>query len=147
MSVSYYFDTSALLKLYHKENGSDKVDTFFLEAQAPLFISRLAEVELKSALYRRVRMGDITDKALIAASDSFTRDCQIRIQVKDLSAIHYAKAVALLAKYGKTKALRTLDALQLAVHLVENQAAVFVCADTALLDVARLESCSVSDVS
>ncbi|HEX8998687.1 MAG TPA: type II toxin-antitoxin system VapC family toxin, partial [Blastocatellia bacterium] len=55
----YFLDTSALSKHYHAEVGTATVDAIFtLAGQTPgaqLYISRLAVVEYRSALAKKVR--------------------------------------------------------------------------------------------
>jgi hypothetical protein len=50
----YIFDTSALVKHYHAEPGTP-VDALFAKPGAELFVSRLAVVEVTSALSLKVR--------------------------------------------------------------------------------------------
>jgi len=49
----FLFDTSALVKRYHVEVGSDKVDEIFDDPDNVLIISELALVEVTSALLKR----------------------------------------------------------------------------------------------
>lgn len=118
------------------------MDELFLKPDTVLVVSQLAKVELNSAFYRRFRMGEISEEALLAAVNSFKNDCQSRFDVKALLPCHYDKATELLATHGKTKSLRTLDALQLAIHLSEVSTATFVCADERLIEIAKAENCS-----
>ncbi len=63
MSRPYFFDTSALVKLYHQEGGTEQVEEIFRQVETPIIISELAIVELHTTLARKVRMGDITAQA------------------------------------------------------------------------------------
>jgi len=56
----FLFDTSALVKRYHVEAGSDKVDEIFEDSDNILIISELALVEVTSALLRKRNRGEIT---------------------------------------------------------------------------------------
>lgn len=59
----YFFDTSALVKIYHREDGSD----FCLELYAnhsQIIISELARVELYSAVFRKQREKQLSVKIL-----------------------------------------------------------------------------------
>jgi len=61
-SVAVYFlDTSALVKRYVAEAGSDRVMSVVGEPGATIVIADLARVEFASALRRRVREGDVTE--------------------------------------------------------------------------------------
>lgn len=53
---NYYLDTSALIKLYREEPGTDEVERIFSSEESAIIISELALVELYSALYRLLRM-------------------------------------------------------------------------------------------
>jgi len=39
---NYYFDTSALVKLYHEESGTDEVENIFSSEDSTIIISELA---------------------------------------------------------------------------------------------------------
>jgi hypothetical protein len=58
--VNYFFDSSALIKLYHPELGSERVAGMFGSADRRIVISRLAGVELHSALALKTRTGHLT---------------------------------------------------------------------------------------
>ncbi len=64
----FLFDTSALVKRYHVEVGSDKVDEIFDDPDNVLIISELAIVEVTSALQRKRNQGEITQLSLISIS-------------------------------------------------------------------------------
>lgn len=56
----YYFDTSALVKNYHFETGTQEVQRILAEVGSEFVISRLAAVEMLSAFAGKVRTGDIS---------------------------------------------------------------------------------------
>ena len=56
----YFLDTSALVKRYHWEQGSEGVDALFAEPDRHLIISDLSIIELGSALTKKVREREIT---------------------------------------------------------------------------------------
>ncbi|MFZ3091365.1 MAG: type II toxin-antitoxin system VapC family toxin [Nitrospirota bacterium] len=49
--TDYYFDTSALVKLYHDELNTSVVEEIFSNEENQIFISEIACIELYSALY------------------------------------------------------------------------------------------------
>jgi predicted nucleic acid-binding protein len=109
-----YVDTSALVKRYLSEAGSDTFDAFFLN-QAPLAISRLTIVEMRCALARRRRNQQISAELETQVLDAFRLDMQdgalavSSFQEDDLTlAYHLMDEVTDLP-------LRALDALHLAV--------------------------------
>jgi len=46
----YFFDTSAIVKRYHREDGSDLIDRLFAESDAEFIISDISIIEFYSAL-------------------------------------------------------------------------------------------------
>ncbi len=141
MSTLYYLDTSALIKLYHQETGTVQVEALFEDPENSLVVSELAAVELYSTVARKVRTGEINGEAYTQVLQNFDEDCRLRFIVTPLNAAMTQKAKDLLQKYGKTSALRALDALHLgacAISQVED-GLVFVCSDKRLLEIAALE--------
>jgi uncharacterized protein len=136
----YFFDTSALVKHYHAEAGTPVVDGIFAEAGAELLISRLAIVEVASALSLKVRTGEITSAQLGTAHKGFHTDISLRrLAVVRILVRHFSDAERLLLFYGTSQRLRTLDALQLAVaHDLWRNARIdrFLVADAVLVNVA-----------
>jgi predicted nucleic acid-binding protein len=70
----YFFDTSALVKRYHQEPGSQRVNAIFGDQDNALIISELAIVELASALQRKQNRDEITIQALHDALAHFARE-------------------------------------------------------------------------
>lgn len=147
----YFLDTSALSKHYHAEVGTANVDAVFSQVgQTPgaqIYISRLAAVEYRSALARKVRSNLLTAAAYQHLCLLFEADiAQKIIRVARVVDNHFQRASALIEKYALTQNLRTLDALQLAVALNGHKQGVvnhFVCADKALCAIAQAEGLSV----
>ena len=141
MSTRYYLDTSALVKLYHREAGTDRVEALFTQSDNSLIISELAAVELYSTVARKLRTGEITDEAFEEVCKNFDDDCKRRFVVTPLSTTVSQKAKELLRKYGKVKALRSLDALHLGACSIAraDASSIFVCSDSRLLEIAALE--------
>ncbi len=136
----YFLDTSALVKIYHRETGSD----YCLELYANLshiIISELARVELHSAVYRKQREKQLNVKALNAVLKMFRRDCEGRYEVLQVASLVYDEANRLLSQYATLYGLRTLDSLQLATFLnyCEKSQDCFVCADKKLSAVVECE--------
>jgi len=145
VSASFYCDTSALVKLYHQEVGTERMEELFRQEENVLVISELAIVEFYSTLARKVRVGEITPEAQEEAHRNFEADCRQRFVVDPLGSSVIQKAKELLQKYGNTKALRPLDALHLGACLsaMTQEALVFVSADARQLDVGRAEGLQV----
>lgn len=141
MSRAFFFDTSALLKLYHREVGTDQVEEIFKQTENSIVISELAIVEFYSTLARKVRTGEITPQAQEEASRDFENDCVQRFVIDPLSGAVIQRAKELLQKPGNTRPLRSLDSLQLGTCLTarRREELIFVCADARLLQVAESE--------
>lgn len=145
MSASFYCDTSALVKLYHQEVGTERLQELFRQEEHVLVIFELAIVEFYSTLARKMRIVEITPEAQGEAHRNFEADCRQRFVVDPLGSSVIQKAKELLQKHGNTKALRTLDALHLGACLsaLPHGTPVFVSADARQLDVGTLEGLQV----
>jgi predicted nucleic acid-binding protein len=145
--VNYFFDSSALIKLYHPELGSERVAAMFGTADRRIVISRLTGVELHSALALKTRTGHLDSGRSALLRIRFLNDVAIgAIALVAVSESHYQAAERLIIRYGDRKGLRTLDALQLAVALdVQHHVGLdaLVAADKAFCEVAALECLAV----
>lgn len=147
--MTYFFDSSARVKLYHVELGSPQVGQIFDEPDRRIIISRLAGVEFNSAVALRTRTGQLNPTAAAGLRlrffDHITSGAILLVSVNEH---HYAGAERLIVQYGDKKSLRTLDALQLAVVL-EAQTRIgldaFAVADATLAAIARAEGVFVVD--
>lgn len=139
---TYFLDTSALVKRYHQEDGSDVIDKLFAEPDAKFIISDLSIIEFYSAIALKVRTGEIQEGDFTALRKRFAQDIKDGIyQIVELMKTEKTEAVNLLITYGKTYSLKTLDALQLAImrskdpHKIQT----VVCADGKFCQVIKLE--------
>ena len=137
---SIYLDTSALLKLYIEEDGTDRVAHVVEDAEdGQVLILDLAPVEARSAIRRRQREGDIdgadADRVLRRIED----DASSLFLVQPLTSAVMEEAARLIDRHP----LRAYDALQLAGCLVVRQGmpgpVTFVCADGRLCEAAANE--------
>src|SRR5438046_1519585 len=71
-----FFDTSALVKHYHTDAGSDEVDRLWNAPASALFISRLSVPEIASAFAGKVRTGEISAPDFDVLTRRFAADCQ-----------------------------------------------------------------------
>jgi uncharacterized protein len=134
--MKYYFDTSALLKFYHVEDGTDKVSDLIKTPGNIVYISELAKIEFVSALFRRLRCGELEKSDLSEALSLFNEDVK-RFFIEPLHDAVIKEAKQLLMKYGENSGLRTLDALHLASFVLLNlKDGIFVAADLILIEVA-----------
>jgi uncharacterized protein len=104
----HFLDTSALVKHYHSEVGTPKVDLLWNNAGARLFVSRLGIVETVSTFAKKVRSGTITAADFHLLRRRFFADLRrrrpatIRLLVR-----HHQEADRLLQQHGLVHALHT----------------------------------------
>lgn len=143
----HYFDTSAIGKHYCPEAGTAKVDALLATEGVVQIISRLAIVEVHSALVKKVRTGHLTAAESVVLARRFQGDVAAgRLRVVRLLVAHFQSAERLIRRVGLTQNLRTLDAVQLAVALGINTPArqvTFICSDQPLCALAAAEGLTV----
>lgn len=136
--MRFFFDTSALVKFFYVENGTELVTQIMEYADSEIWISDLARVEFTSALYRRYRNKTLDEIKLHVATTYFEKQLD-SFNIEPLNQLVIDEAGLLLKKYGKDHGLRTLDALHLATYsLISEQGWCFVTSDGALADVANI---------
>jgi predicted nucleic acid-binding protein len=138
--VTRYFDSSALVKRYVDETGSRAVRR--LLASGSIATSRLSEVEVTSAIRRRMRESTLSVSEGSSILAALTRDVPALLIVELTPDV-----VAIAGRLLERHALRSSDAVQLAsaVYLRQQLAAPipFVAFDMRLADAARAEGLSV----
>ncbi|MGB9086278.1 MAG: type II toxin-antitoxin system VapC family toxin [Terriglobales bacterium] len=145
----YYLETSALVKLYVYEPGTDRLLGLTASDAGHRFaILSLAQVEFRAAIRRRQRVGEIPDSAADELVESFRRHAEGKFLIQSFSDTLFDVALALIDSYP----LRGYDAVQLAGYLVLRSISgaeepTFVCADRVLISAARTEGCPVLDPS
>lgn len=145
----YYLETSALVKLYVFEPGTQRLLSLTASYAGHRFaIFTLAQVEFRAAIRRRQRIGEIPGSAADELIESFRRHSEGKFLVQPFSDSVVDVAFALVDGYG----LKGYDAMQLAGYLLLRSISgaeepIFVCADKALLSAAHNEGCPVLDPS
>lgn len=144
----YFMDSSALVKNYITEPGSDHIRAIISSGDAnKIMIARITPIELLSALARRRRQQSISERTARAARLLVERHVRREYQLVHLTDAVIERASDLLDDHP----LRAYDAVQLAsalevsAHLTASglKPPVFVCVDRRLLDVAINEGLSV----
>jgi predicted nucleic acid-binding protein len=139
--MNVYLDTSAVIKLYHKEVGSDEL-LAFLNTHAHDLILTLADItriEFHSAFLRRVRMQEIPRTPVYAVFGAFDRDLKLFNQISIDETVKNM-ATTLLDTIAHQRGLRTLDAFQLAAALFCHQIIpvdTFVTSDHRFINIAK----------
>lgn len=139
-----YLDTSALVKRFVTEVGSDRVGRLFLE-QATFATAKIAYLEIYSGLTRKWRENALSRSDYELACREFELDWEAYIRV-DLHDEILSISRDLIQRYP----LRGFDAVHLAsaVYLEKalGEPISFVAADTRLLEAAHQESLATVDV-
>ena len=126
-----FLDTSSLIKLYHQEEGSDFVVEVLSNDVVEIFLSELAVLEFRAALWKKIREKEIEEKVAIEVIKCFQNDVN-NFQWILLQSDLVESASHLLMKYG-IRGLRTLDSLQLAAALtLRDEECVFLTSDKLL---------------
>jgi predicted nucleic acid-binding protein len=128
-----YVDTSVLVAYYCPEPISDAVEEIIRDLKRPV-ISRLTEVELISAISRKIRENDLTlsdGSRIFNQFHSHIKNAMFRQLAVDDQ--HYQIATNWISRFSTP--LRTLDALHLAIAAFNNLS--LITADAQLSNAAR----------
>lgn len=134
-----FIDTSSLLKLYHKESDSDMIIQALSGNIKEIFLSELTILEVKSAVWKKVRTGElninIASKIILCFQKDYNKFQWIKLETSIIKT-----ASDLLMKYGN-KGLRTLDSLQLASAMVlKDEDCIFITSDNLLKSLFKQEN-------
>lgn len=135
---TFFLDTSALVKLYVQELGTDNMLQLASEPGTQLTILNLAKAEACSAFHRRRRMGDMDWSTCQDLIDQLQTHVRSAFSVVNLIDPMVERARGLLGDYE----LRAYDAIQLASCLslrTTHPETTFVGSDHRLLNAASDE--------
>jgi predicted nucleic acid-binding protein len=145
--VLYYLDTSALVKLYVREPGTDQM----LRLASPtagnqLVVLALAQVEIRSAIRRRARAGEVSS----AIADQLLQRFQRHLEGVFLRQVLTEAMIDLACEFVDRSGLFAFDAVQLAGYFALKDSSgtsvpIFVSADHGLLRAAEAESIPLLD--
>lgn len=140
--MNYFFDTSALVKLYHAETGSDCLEAELSKYAEDLVVSvsDISRIEFYSVVLKKVRTKEIKLEKARQALDLFEQDWN-EFNCITVDATVKANALDLLQKFAPTSNLGTLDALQLSTALLAHRTLpidCFVTSDKRLLSFAGM---------
>lgn len=157
---SNFFDSSALVKRYHIEDGSAWVRSICdPRTHPPLYLAELARVEVIAALYRTGKLERLHPSFVASMVNTFDRHLALSNTARPtpayrlipLSPIVLELAARLCGRYQDAlpHPLRSLDAIQLAASLLAATALsdelIFVTSDVRLATIAGLEGFRVID--
>ena len=142
----FYLDTSALIKRYIEEEGTERVlDLTADSTGVQIIILDITPLEARSALRRRQREGDISDSDVYGILDQIEADVSSFFLVQPSTSAVIEEGTRLIDRH----ALRAYDALQMAGCLVTREQVpgplTFVCADVRLCAAATQEGLVVLD--
>jgi uncharacterized protein len=142
----YFLDTSALVKLYVQEPGTDRLLPLINDQPQNRFaVLAISVVEVRSAIRRRQRAGDIDPGVATAVLEAVQSHLESRFIRQAVNDTVIDTALEMIDRY----ALRAYDAVQLAGCLtlctIAAEPFTFVCSDHRLLDAARSERLTVLD--
>ena len=143
----YYLETSALVKLYVRESGTERVLALANRTtENRLAILALSQVELRSAVRRRERNGEIPPLVATQLLETFKRHLEARFISQMVTDFVLDVASMLVDRH----ALCAYDSVQLAGYVAlrgstGTDVPVFVSSDHALLTAARQEGMPVLD--
>lgn len=132
----YYFDSSALVKRYVIEDGTDWVQVLCRDEANTVYTARNSAAEIVAAFFLRARTGSISADTAQNVVRQFKIDIQSQYQIVEITESVVNSAMDLAEKHG----LRGYDSVQLAAALALQHVRaalslspiVFVCADDQL---------------
>jgi uncharacterized protein len=138
---SIYLDTSSLVKVYHKEPDSDKIIKILPQYQG-LFLPELTKIEFVSAIWKKVKQGELTETEAKEGVRFFENDNpKFNWVIIDREIIRSAKE--LVTQY-REMGLRTLDSIQLACAVsLKDKTDKFLTSDKILKKIMEKEGLSV----
>jgi predicted nucleic acid-binding protein len=139
-----FFDTSALVKRYADEQGTQTVDRLIETTESTIIITSLSVIEIASAFRRKYNRGEISEHKRDGLLVSFFEEATERFIIIPVDENIFENAFDLVLEDD----LRTLDSLQLAAVLTlppPNPEITFVCADETLVAVAEQHGLSTNN--
>lgn len=144
MLIAYFMDSSALVKRYVDEAGTNWVQGLAApQSQNRVIIARITWVEVCSASARRQREGVLSPEHVARTVDNLRYDLDTQYQIVELDRAVMDLAGQLVTRHP----LRAYDAVQLAsgLHILpafaraQSTSLIFVAADDHLLAAAQAE--------
>ncbi|MCP8309012.1 MAG: type II toxin-antitoxin system VapC family toxin [archaeon] len=138
----FYFDTSAIVKRYHRELGSDVVDKIFESKEHGFTISFWTVLEFMVAFSAKRKRKALSEEAFRVTMARFLKDVLDKFMIRSVSDELVASAISIANKY----ALPSADCLQLTSALESKkildevkQKVVLVASDEEMNKVAKKE--------
>ena len=138
--MKLFLDTSSLFKLYHNENGTEQVISFFNQNNIhTVFLAEITKIEFDSVVWKKLRIGEITREQAKIIMRNFERDWIKYLFIEDNQLLK-DKARRFISIYCN-EGLRTLDSIQLASAVgVKNETDMYLTSDHLLLALFKKEA-------
>ena len=128
--MKYFFDTSSLVKIYHRESGTSEVLNIYNNHDNSIQISELGRVEFISTIHRKFREKEFNSETLDALVCKFQDDADSLYEILQFSSLVTDEAEILIQKFATKYSLKTLDSIQFAFFNVYCESdTIFVCSD------------------
>lgn len=140
--VTFYFDTSAIVKRYHKELGSNVVDKIFEFKEHGFVISFWTILEFIVAFSAKRKRKLLSEEAFRVTLARFLKDVLDEFTIRSVSDELVASAISIANKHALPSAdcLQLTSALELKKILGEiKQKVVLIASDEEMNEVARKE--------
>jgi predicted nucleic acid-binding protein len=145
----YFVDTSALVKFYLPEQGSDTVQEAFRRLDGSLSISELIALETLSAFTKKRRAREIAGAVYVRARDDLLNDLRTRLYLLPIPESAFAGALGMCHTY-QSRGVGGNDFLHLATaeylqSLIPEETVSIMCSDRRLVTLARERGFDVFD--
>lgn len=145
----YFLDTSAVVKAYIRERGSETVQAAFERLAGSLFLSELVMVESMACFARLRRKREISTRTYRTARNDFLTDLTTRYRVLPLPSVVFDAALAALHTL-RERGIGAPDAVHVCAaewlqSLVPGETVLFMCSDEKLRKAASSRGFSVFD--
>jgi len=140
--VTFYFDTSAIVKRYHREMGSEVLDKVFGLKEHEFVTSYWTVLEFTVAFSARMRRKALSKNAFNVVMSRFLRDVLDDFTITSVNDELIASATPLAVKYSLPSAdcLQLVSAISLKRALeYEKEKLVLLCSDKDLCRAAQKE--------
>ena len=117
--MNLFVDTSALIKLYHQEVGTENfINSLYRHADNLVIImTDISRVECYSALMKRVRIQEMTLEEVRKALNLLEQEIKM-FHIVEVDMVAKELAIHLLNQIAHQHNLATLDAMQLATAIL-----------------------------
>lgn len=114
--MKIFLDTSALIKLYHQESGTQEIESLFNNFKiTAIYLSELAKIEFTSTIWKKVRTKEISENTAKITIALFETDFD-KFSFISIDSMILEQSRLLFSDYGEL-GLRTLDGIQLSTTI------------------------------